>query len=111
MTSLNNRLRDFGLGLSQILPNCYHYWRSGMVVPYVVWAEIGEQNALSANDRKQEQAIDGSVHLFTKTEFDPLIDTLQQYFNTVAGLSWYLESVQFEDETGLIHYEWGFVIG
>ena len=110
MTSLNDKLRAFGIGLTAISPNCYHYWQTGMVLPYIVWYELGEESALAGNNKKQEQAISMAVHLFTKTEFDQLVDAVQEYLDGTAGTSWALTSAQYEDETGLIHYEWSVII-
>ena len=51
------------------------------------------------------QNIVGTVDLFTKTEFDPLADDVQNVLDEL-GVTWSLESVQYEDETNLIHMEW-----
>ena len=44
-------------------------------------------------------------HLFTKNEDDPLFERIPAALESI-GASWYLNSVQYEDDTGLIHYEW-----
>ena len=90
----------------------YHYWRPNMQAPFCVWAEDGESSSLQANNHKREQAIGGTIDYFTKLEFDEMIDNIQKALNEVEGLGWRLNSVQFEEETNLIHYEWRFdVIG
>lgn len=90
----------------------YHYWREKMEAPFCVWAESGEGNLIQANNHKAEQAIDGYIDYFTRLEFDEMIDKIQQALNAVDGLGWKLNSVQFEEDTNLIHYEWRFsVIG
>lgn len=88
----------------------YHYWRPRLDAPFCIWAEDGEASALSAGNRKREQAISGTVDYFTRTEYDPKVDAIQEALNGVEGLGWALNSVQYEDETNLIHFEWSFVI-
>lgn len=104
MTSLQNKLRQIGSGLADVA-TCYHYWRPVKTTPCIIWAEDGEDSASYANNAKTEQAISGTAHLFTKTEYDPLLDDVQDKLGEL-GLAWALNSVQFEDETNLIHYEW-----
>ena len=88
--------------------NVYHYWRPKMTAPFVVWAEDGEANSFDADDRKREQVLTGYVDFFTRTEFDQIADTIQDalYGLQSEPFTWRLESVQYEDETNLIHYQW-----
>lgn len=91
----------------------YHYWRSQMKAPFVVWAEDGEDTALDADDRKQEQAIAGYVDYYTKLEFDETADAIQSVFYELQGeipFGWRLDSVQYEEDTNLIHYQWTWVV-
>ena len=55
---------------------------------------------------KGEQAITGTVDYFTLTEYDGNIEAIQLALNTVENLSWAINSVQYEEDTNLIHYEW-----
>ena len=103
--SLQNKLRQLGVAFAQITPKCYHYWRPVKDVPCIIWAETGEENSFSSDNRKSEQSIVGTVDLFTKTEFDPLADEIQSTLDEL-GLTWLLETVQYEDETNLIHMTW-----
>lgn len=73
--------------------------------PYIVWMEDGEDASLEADNRKQQHSISGTVDLYTKTEFDPLVDSIHDALNT-ESIGFYLNSVQYEDDTGYIHYEW-----
>lgn len=82
-----------------------HYEYSGDSETYCVWAEDMESSAVSGDNWKNEQAIQGTIDLYTKTEFDPLVDSIQSALNA-ARISFYLNSVEYEDETELIHYEW-----
>lgn len=71
---------------------------------YFVWQEDG-LNSLNANDAHIETAVTGSTDLFTKQEFDPWVEALGISFDQV-GIAWSLNSIQHEDDTGFIHYEW-----
>lgn len=101
---LQAKLRQIGVKLRTVTPNCTHYYRTNKF-PAIVWAESGEEESFSSDNRKSEQRIVGTVDLFTKTEFDSLIDDVQTALNDL-GLTWLLNSVQYEEETKVIHYEW-----
>ena len=107
--SLQAKLKQLGTAFAGVTQNCYHYWRPVKTVPCLIWAENGEENSFHSNNRKSEQCITGTVDLFTKTEFDPLADSVQSTLNDI-GVAWRLESVQFEDETNMIHMEWSWEI-
>jgi nucleosome binding factor SPN SPT16 subunit len=47
----------------------------------------------------------GTIDYFTKTEFDPIVETIQEKLNSI-DIAWRLNSVQYEKDTGYIHYEW-----
>ena len=42
---------------------------------------------------------------YTPQEYDPAVDNIQAALNSLR-IPWRLNSVQYEDETNLIHYEW-----
>ena len=71
---------------------------------YFVWAEDGT-NDLSSDGVHTERAVVGTTDLYTKNEFDPWVDELEAAFEA-AGISYYRNSVQYEEETGYIHTEW-----
>jgi hypothetical protein len=87
-------------------PATYHYEApDGTTGNYIVWAEDNQSDAVWADGQMQEQAIEGTLDYFTKTEFDPMTETIQAAMNN-ADLSWRLNSVQREPDTGYIHHEW-----
>lgn len=88
----------------------YHYWRPQLEAPFCVWAEDGEGESQWANNHKTEQVIKGTVDYFTRTEFDSNVDAIQAQLNALETCGWELNSVQYEDSTNLIHYEWRFEI-
>ena len=71
---------------------------------YFVWQEDGA-NDLEADDTHAERAITGTTDLFTKIEFDPWVDALGESLSSYC-IAWYLNSVQFEEDTGFWHWEW-----
>ena len=103
--SLQNKLQQIGTALSGVTTNCYHYWRFKKDYPCIVWAETAEEYSFNSDNHKTIQRIIGTVDLFTHTEFDTLIDTVQTTLDSLQ-MTWGLESVQYEEETNLIHYQW-----
>lgn len=75
---------------------------------YFVWQEDGA-NDLFAGNEHAERAVTGTTDLFTKREFDPWREALERALDA-EGIAWYLNSVQYEEETGLYHYEWAWEV-
>lgn len=71
---------------------------------YFVWQEDGA-NDLEADGLHAERAVTGSTDLFTKKEFDPWKEALEQALEA-AGIAWSYNSFQYEEETGFYHHEW-----
>lgn len=89
----------------------YHYFApSGTKVPYCVWYEDGESGSLDANNHKAEQAVEGYVDYYTKTEFDTMVDSIQEALNGIENCHWSLDSVMYGDpsneDTNAIHMTW-----
>lgn len=90
--------------LLSVTSKCYHYTAPQNVTgAYIVWAEDNQAASVWADGQMQEQAIEGTVDYFTKSEYDTTVDAIQSALNGVC--SWRLISVQFEVDTGYIHYE------
>lgn len=113
VTALTGQLPDNVEVLTKDIPvhycDVYHYWRPQMQAPFCVWAEDGEGTSFHADDKKQEQVVTGFVDYYTKTEYDSALDVIQDTLNTLMSLipfAWVLNSVQYEEDTNLIHYEW-----
>lgn len=102
------KIRDALTGIEGL--NVKHYWRTGMIPPYCIWAEDEEASALISDNRKDVQVISGTVDYFTKDEYDPMVEQIQSALDEVDICTWRLNSVQYEDETMLIHYEWTFEV-
>ena len=99
-------LEELLAGLSE---NVFHYEAVGRSDQYIVWSEDSEGGNLNADDQKELQVIQGTIDLFTKMEGDPLFKKIQKTMNE-NEISWRLNSVQYEEETGYIHYDWVFEI-
>lgn len=103
--TLTKKLENLSVAYNSINVNVYHYWRPRMEAPFIVWQEDGGESFTTGN-HVAETAVSGTTDYYSKTEFDPVIDEIETAQNTVDGLFWSLNSVQYEDETGLIHHEW-----
>lgn len=95
-------LRDL---LASIGPPVHHYSASGQTGNYIVWAEEGEGGSGHADNRKTTIVIRGTIDYFTQDEFDPVVEQIQEKL-TSAGIAWKINSIQNEEKTGYIHYEW-----
>lgn len=71
---------------------------------YFVWQEDGS-NDLAGDNGHGETAVTGTTDLYTKREFDPWADALGESLSSY-GISWTLDNVQYEEDTGFYHYEW-----
>lgn len=92
-----------------VTENVGHYEAMEKTDKYCVWAESGEQSSQQADNAKTGQAVEGTIDYFTTDDDDDAPDRFQAAFNA-AGFAWILNSVQYEEETRYIHYEWIFRI-
>lgn len=58
-----------------------------------------------ADNKKDVQVLQGSIDYFTKEDVDENVDKIQASLE-IMGISFRLNSVQYEEETGYIHFEW-----
>lgn len=103
--TLSQKLIKVATMYAGVVQDSYHYWRPVKTAPWLIWAEDGSMG-LAAGNHVAEQALTGTTDYFTKDEFDPAIDDIQEAQNGLEGFAWSLNSVQYEEETELIHYEW-----
>lgn len=112
--TLQQKLLSFANHLLTVSNNVYHYYRpANYAVPYIVWAEDGEDGSFHAGNKKAEQTIHGTIEVYTQTEFDALLDWVQDALLQLDGCGWILQAAQYEEETNLIHYtyEWWWACG
>lgn len=99
------KLVEIGDLLLTVTPNVFHFEAFNTPDSYIVWAEDGQSDSEYADDYMDTQIIEGTIDYFTKTEFDPIVNEIQSKLNS-ADISWRLSSIQHEEETSYIHYEW-----
>lgn len=97
-------LRD---AMLEVTKDTFHYEATHKPDKYIVWAEDTEADSLNADDKKEEQVIQGTIDYFTKEEYDSNVKAIQQKLNSI-DLAWRLNSIQHEEDTCYIHYEWVF---
>lgn len=110
--TLQQRLSEIHKSLARISigeKKIKHYYHGRMEAPYVIWAEDGPDDYFNADNRHGEWSIHGTIDYFTKKEYDPVFDEIQDRLNVLCLSRWRWLSTQYEDETGLIHHEWEFV--
>lgn len=102
---IQNKLIQIKNALTAVSSKCYHYHAPNQKTPaYIVWAEESVE-ALHGDNKFAEGAIGGTVDAFSKTEFDSLFDDVPAAIEGIGG-SVQLNSVTYETDSGLIHYEW-----
>ena len=82
-------------------------WSKAPKTDYGVIAMDGAADTVWADNRMRQQALEGTVDLFTH---GPGMEKAKQIQTALdeAGVSWQLGSVQFEEDTKLTHWEWIF---
>lgn len=83
-------------------------WSKAPAGDYGVYAEDGA-NDLEANNIHAERAVQGTVDYFTRDDSGAPQAAVEAALESVP-CAWYLNSIQFEEETGYIHYEWVFEV-
>lgn len=82
-------------------------WSAAPGTDYGAAALDGSAETVWADNVMVEQALGGTVDLFTRDEGLPQMKAVQAALNR-AGVSWRLSSIQYEEDTRLTHYEWTF---
>lgn len=84
----------------------FHFFKPSEVKDrYCVWSEDTQAESLHGDGILLNQQIEGTIDLFSKQEFDQAVDEIQEALSN-ARIGFYQNSIQFEEETGLIHWEW-----
>ena len=71
-----------------------------------------ENGQMNADGEKQDRSWEGSVDVFYPklTDRTDIIEAVEETLATVCGSSWYMNSTQYETDTGLFHVEWVFEV-
>ena len=86
-------------------PPVSHYAAAKQPDKYIVWAEDGQTDAVWSSNKRKLGVVTGTVDYFTKTEYDPDVAKIETALSSIR-ISWRLNSIQRETDTGYIHYEW-----
>lgn len=82
-------------------------WSKAPKTDYGVYALDGAADTVWGDNRMIHQAMEGTVDLFTHGPGMEQAKDIQTALEA-AGVSWLLNSVQFEEDTRLTHWEWVF---
>jgi len=93
--------------LLEVTHDTFHYEATHKPDKYIVWAEDTESNSGHGDNKKTTQIIQGTIDYFTREEFDITVVLIQRKLNSI-GVSWRLNSIDYEEKTKYIHYEWVF---
>ena len=86
------------------IPFAAYGWDHAPAGTYGVISLEGQEDSVAGDGMIQTQSIRGSIDLFVKGVSTTDAATVQSAINGLVA--WRLNSVQYEDDTGLIHYEW-----
>lgn len=103
MDELKNALLSTGYSFA------HHAWSSAPQGDYGVWAEDSQGGSVWGDGKMLNQSIQGTIDYFTRDDSASPLTVIQSALDN-AGISFYLNTVQFEDDTGYIHYEWVFEV-
>ena len=106
MMSMQETLKRFYKLFLDLPVDVTHFRRVGQKPPFLIWSEQGEDSSFHTENRTDIQQLMGVIDYFTKREFDPVADMVQEILDGDNKIGWSLESVQYEDETNIIHYTW-----
>lgn len=86
----------------------HHAWSKAPDGDYGTYAE-GSGNDLEADSVHAERGTDCYLNYYTRDNSGTPRTTIEGILNSLR-IPWYLNSVQYENDTGYIHYEWVFGI-
>lgn len=93
------------ISIFETLGFAYHYFKPAEVeAPYAVWAEINEES-FNSDNAKSERQLNGTIDFYSLEEADSKLDEIEGALASI-GATWTLSSVQFEEDTNLIHFSW-----
>ena len=102
LDELINALQETGY------PFAHHAWSRAPVGDYGTYSE-SSGNDLTADGKHVERGTEGFINLFTRDSSDAPRTAIEAVLNDLC-IPWTLNTVQYEDDTGYIHYEWEFGI-
>ena len=101
LTNLKNALDSTGYKFAH-----FGWTSEGISNDHGVYAEDSEIS-LFAGNKHAETAIQGTVDYFTRDDSGTPKTKIETALDSI-NIAWYLNSIQYEEDTGFIHYEWVF---
>lgn len=93
-------------------PIAEYGWRTRPEGAYRVIQMDFESGRLNGDGMKKDRSLQGSIDQFYPklTDRDDLNAEVEETLTEILGNSWYLNSTQYEQDTGLFHVEWVFEV-
>lgn len=88
------------------IPFAAYGWDNAPNGMYGVISLDSGAGTLAGDQKIIAQAVEGTVDLYLRDIGTEYPQTVQGVLNDMDGCAWYLNSVQYENETRLIHWEW-----
>lgn len=102
-------LNELVTALSEAGLKFAHYaWSHEPEGDYGTYAE-DSGNDLVCDEIHAETGTDCYLNYFTRDASETPRTTIEGILNSLR-IPWYLNTVQYENDTGFIHYEWGFSV-
>lgn len=92
------------------IPLAEYAWDSPPDADYAVLSLDGGPSVIWADDHMTEQALEGTVDLFTRSADREKMEQIQSVINALPGVAWRFSSLQYENDTRLLHWEWVFQV-
>lgn len=105
---------ELGQGLNNItvkgstLKFAHFGWASAPAGDYGVYSESGADQ-FQADNRFGEHYTIGYINYFTRDDSEAAKNAIEDYLRQVQETNvcaWYLNTIQYEENTHFIHYEW-----
>ena len=90
------------------VPLAEYAWDTRPEGNFAVIALDGAAGTLGANGHIENQAPEGTVDLFLTDGDRTIPHVIQSVLNQTDGCAWRLESLQYEPDARLLHWEWVF---
>ena len=90
------------------VPLAEYAWDTRPEGNFAVISLDGAAATLGADQKIENQAPEGSVDLFMVDGTRTAMDAIQSTLDDFDGCAWRLESVQYEPDASLLHWEWVF---
>ncbi|MGN0194400.1 MAG: hypothetical protein ACI39G_04770 [Pseudoramibacter sp.] len=93
------------IGQSHNIKVC-HFFNDNPKDNFILWGEDGTTRAFGDGVAGQK-AVQGTVDYYTKTEYDPIVDEIDTAILNTA-VTWLDDgpTIDYEPDTGYIHYQW-----